>query len=151
MSRRAAFIAAVQSYVGTPWHHQGRLPGVGMDCPAPLICAARAVGLAPPDADINGYGRVPDGHALEALCRQYMDPIAYAEREPGDAVLVRFQHGHPQHLGVLVEVAHDRQYWIEAEGVRYKQVRRSRLVLTNRDTQLVGCYRVRGIDDEVAA
>ena len=143
---RAAFIAEVLSYVGTPWHHQGRLPGVGLDCPGPLICAARALGSVPPTFDVTGYARVPDGQALQGFCEAHMQRIAYADRQPGDALLVRFQHGHPQHLGVLVEMHDDRQYWVEAEAFRHKRVIKTRLVLTERHTQLVGAYRVPGLD-----
>lgn len=145
MTRRAEFVATVRSYIGTPYHHQGRLPGVGMDCPAPMICAAWHHGLAPRSADITGYSREPDGASLQAYCAQYMDPIDFAFAEPGDVILAKFQNGHPRHLGVLTDANPTRRYWIEAEGYRHKRVIESRLVLGDRYMQLVACYRVRGL------
>lgn len=29
---RARFVATALSYVGTPYHHHGRLKGIGVDC-----------------------------------------------------------------------------------------------------------------------
>ena len=44
---RAEFIAAARSYLRTPYGHQGRMPGVLLDCVGVPICAARQVGLKP--------------------------------------------------------------------------------------------------------
>lgn len=142
---RAVFAATILSYVDTPFHHQGRLPGVGLDCPGPGICAAWDLGLAPRSQNITGYSPMPDGKLLKAYCDEHMDAIDYADRRVADMLLVCFQHGHPQHLGVLVEIGPDRQYWVEAEGYRHKRVLKSRVILTDRHTQLIGTYRVRGL------
>ena len=142
---RAAFVATLLSFEGTPYHHQGRLPGVGLDCPGPLICAAWEHGLKPRSWDITGYGRVPDGKALQGFCDAHMERIDWADRLPGDVTLVRFQQGRPQHLGVLTDTTPQRQYWIEAEGFRYKRVIVNRLML-DRATQLVQLYRVPGLE-----
>ena len=40
------FIDAARSYVGSPFHHAGRLPGVGLDCIGVVVCAANACGFA---------------------------------------------------------------------------------------------------------
>lgn len=146
MTPRAEFVAYVESLVGTAYHHQGRLPGVGLDCPGPLICAVRHFGIKPADFDVTGYSRLPDGVALQGFCDQHMVRIGYDDRLPGDVALVRFQQGHPQHLGILVDTDPRRQYWVEAESVRYKRVIRSRFVLGNRDMQLVALYRVPGLE-----
>lgn len=142
---RAAFVATLVGYEGTPYAHQGRLPGVGLDCPGPLICAAWQHGLKPRSFDVQGYSAKPDGKTLQAFCDEHLQRIEWAERLAGDVVLVRFQHGRPQHLGVLTDTNPQRQYWIEAEGYRYKRVLVNRLVL-DRATQLVQLYRVPGLE-----
>lgn len=38
-NQRRAVIAAARGWVGTPWHHAGRVKGAGVDC-AQIICAA---------------------------------------------------------------------------------------------------------------
>lgn len=143
---RADFVAFVLKLVGTPFHHQGRWPGLGLDCPGPLIVAAWHFGIKPRSFDVTGYSRVPDGAVLKALCDEHLIPIDYEARQIGDVLLVRFQHGHPQHLGILVDIQPDRQYWVEAEGIRHKRVLKSRVILDERHTQLVGAYRVPGLE-----
>jgi cell wall-associated NlpC family hydrolase len=142
---RAAFVATVLGYVGTPYHHQGRVPGVGLDCPGPLVCASWEHGIKPRTFNVAGYGRVPDGAVLQGLCEEHMQRIHYDDRLPGDVPLVRFQQGHPQHLGILVDIQSDRQYWVEAEGFRHKRVIKARFMLGDRAVQLVGLYRVPGL------
>jgi cell wall-associated NlpC family hydrolase len=144
MTLRDQFLAAVRSYVGTPYRHQGRQPGLWLDCPGPLICAAWETGIKPRSWDVTGYARTPDGTVLQGLCEEHMQAITLAEAEPGDAVLVRFQQGRPQHLGILIDATPSRRWWIEAEGERYKRVLESRLMFDRR-TILVGAYRVPGL------
>ena len=49
--------AAARSYVGTPFVHHGRRPGVGLDCAGVAFCAAWDAGLAV--ADNFSYGKLP--------------------------------------------------------------------------------------------
>lgn len=147
MSTRADFLAEVRKTVGTPFHHQGRVPGVGLDCPGPMIHAAWALGLAPRTENITGYSLQPDGVSLQSFCEQYMDRIDFSEAEPGDVVLCRFREGHPQHLGVLSDANPERRYWIHANGRgARKEVMETRLDLSTRYMSLVAAYRVRGLE-----
>ena len=150
MSTRAAFLETIRSYLGTPWHHQGRMPGVGLDCPGPLICAAWALGLKPRSFDVNGYAREPDGLTLQRLCDEHLERIAYVESAPGDVLLCRFKGGHPRHLGILSALTDGRVYWIHADdkrdGERGGRVREARLEFSPRYMMLVQAYRVPGLD-----
>ena len=38
-------IEVARGYVGTPFHHAGRLPGVGLDCIGVPVCAATRMWL----------------------------------------------------------------------------------------------------------
>lgn len=98
MSSVAAFIDHAESCVGTRYKHQGRLPGVGIDCVGVVVCAARAVGL--PVRDIRGYERTPSALQLIAALREHCDEVTVAE--PGD-ILVFAWDTEPQHVAVLVE------------------------------------------------
>lgn len=55
-------IAAARGCVGTPFHHQGRVPLVGLDCIGLVIVALRAAGLEVQDR--TDYGRLPEPEAL---------------------------------------------------------------------------------------
>jgi hypothetical protein len=145
MTTRAAFVATVRTFVGTPYHHQGRSPGIGLDCPGPIICACWHHGLKPLEWDVTGYARSPDGETLQAICDEHMDRIDYSMALEGDVLLVRFQQGHPQHLGVLSGIYPELRYWIEAEAYRHKKVIESRLIF-NRASALVQAYRVPGLE-----
>ena len=144
---RADWLATVISYVGTPYHHQGRAPGVGMDCPAPIVCAAWATGIKPASFDVRGYSREPDG-TLERLCREHMEPIELANALPGDVILGAFGDGPAQHLGVLTDANPSRRYWVQAEGHRHQRVMHSRLVLDQggrAGLRVVGAFHVPGV------
>lgn len=51
-------------WIGTPYHHQGRQLGVGVDCTGLPVCVFGACGH--PMQDVNGYPRVPHGSQLRA-------------------------------------------------------------------------------------
>lgn len=103
MKNNAADIA--RRWIGTPYHHQARLPGVGLDCIGLLICAARELGHVPPDFNITGYRRVPDGHSLLRHLREHLAEIEQAEMAPGDYVCIAFDK-HPHHVGIIGAYAH---------------------------------------------
>ena len=99
MTTRAAIVAEARSFIGTPFLHQGRMKGVGVDCIGLVIEVARKLGMVAPDFDVNGYGREPDGTLLDQLA-QHLSRTSEAEMKPGDVVVVRFA-GDPQHVGIV--------------------------------------------------
>lgn len=96
----ADIIAAARACLGTPFQHQGRIPGVGLDCAGLLIAVAQAVGAD--YYDVLGYGPHPCGGMLaQALADQpCLEPVLIAQRRAGDLLLMRFDT-EPQHLAVF--------------------------------------------------
>lgn len=90
----ADFIAAARSYVGVPFHHQGRTRH-GVDCVGLVVCAAREIGIAL--ADRTDYPRDPNGLLPMEMARQL---AAVESARPGDILLMRFR-GEPQHVAIL--------------------------------------------------
>lgn len=93
-------VAAARDCIGTPFQHQGRVLGVGMDCAGVAIHAVRAGGVEV--LDVPGYGRTPNkGRLAAAMGAQPMLERVYAvsDRAAGDILLMRFL-GEPQHVGV---------------------------------------------------
>jgi cell wall-associated NlpC family hydrolase len=78
------FAAAVEGYVGTPWKHQGRLPGVGLDCAGLVACGLRSVGEDP--ADEIDYPRQPDKRRILKWLTDHCDRIP-GDPEIGDILL----------------------------------------------------------------
>lgn len=96
----SAIIAAARRHLKTPFLHQGRVPGLGLDCAGLVVVVAREFGLQP--ADPMGYGRMPfQGLLQQALENEAcIHRIPSAERQPGDILLMRFGRD-PQHLAIL--------------------------------------------------
>lgn len=87
--------------LGTPFRHQGRLCGVGLDCAGVVVhCATR---LNIQHADMQGYPRLPYQNMLEQFmgAQPNLQLISWDKREPGDVVLMRIKAA-PQHLGIYV-------------------------------------------------
>lgn len=124
----------------TPFHHQGRLKGIGVDCAGVITRVANALGVS--DFDTTDYPRVPDSHTLKALCDEHMDREAAgpdcAERAaPGMVILIRFGR-HPHHLAIrtFLGIVHAYQF-------------AGRVIETSYDfpwrRRTVGVYRYRGV------
>lgn len=131
-------VETARSYLGTPFHHQARLKGVGVDCVGLVICVARELGYIPHDWDVKGYGRIPDGLQLSHHLNERMTRIEKIDLMPGDVVLVAFTK-HPQHIGIVGDYVHGGLSMIHADGQRGK-VLETRLLFTN-TMRFVAAYR----------
>lgn len=87
-------ILAARSYVGTPFHHGGRLPGVGLDCIGVIACAAKEAGIA--HRDMLAYPMRPNGQLRTELSAQ-LDRVESAQ--PGDVLEMTFG-GEPHHVAL---------------------------------------------------
>lgn len=88
-------IQTARGYLNTPFHHQGRLPGVGLDCIGVIVCAAAACGLL--HADVAAYPLRPNGQLRMNLDLQLVRvPSALA----GDVLLMSFSE-EPHHVALF--------------------------------------------------
>lgn len=93
-------VAAARECLGTPFSHQDRLLGVGMDCAGVALHAVRATGVEV--LDVKGYGTTPNkGQLAAALDAQPALERIFniSDRAAGDILLMRFL-GEPQHVGI---------------------------------------------------
>jgi cell wall-associated NlpC family hydrolase len=98
---RARIIAEARRWLGTPFHHQGRVRGVGVDCAGLVIRVGQEVGLSMREE--TGYSAVPDGVGIVQSCDDQLQRIdGYTM---GDVVLFRYGQ-HPQHLGIVGDYVH---------------------------------------------
>ena len=98
-------VTTARTWTSTPYHHQARRKGVGVDCAGLVIGVARELHMVPPDFDITGYARQPDGVSFMAWCNAHMTPVTQADMAPGHAVVVHFG-SHPQHIGIVGDYLH---------------------------------------------
>lgn len=82
MIKRADITAEARKYLGTPFHHQGRLLGKGIDCVGLIACVGRALGLV--DYDYTTYPRQPVKDLLLAELDRCLDAIRVEDVEEGD-------------------------------------------------------------------
>jgi cell wall-associated NlpC family hydrolase len=98
---RADFIETARGYLWTPFHHQGRLPGVGLDCAGLVVCAARAHGYEV--ADVQGYASTPSQGLFTKALLEHCDSIAQADVLPGDLMMFAFK-SEPQHIAIVSDI-----------------------------------------------
>ncbi len=97
MSRQDV-VDAARSYVGTPWRHQARCPGRGLDCAGFVVCAYRAAGYEI-RSDITDYSRQPNPTMMGAAISHVARFVPFAERLPADVLWLRYEE--PQHLAIV--------------------------------------------------
>lgn len=102
---RPEVVTAARGWLGTPFHHQAHLKGVGVDCIGLVIGVARELKLIAADFAIAAYPRIPDGKSLLNIARLHMTEIDRAAMQAGDVVVVSFDKL-PQHFGILGDYRH---------------------------------------------
>lgn len=86
MIERAVIVAEARSMIGTPWRHQGRVPGSGLDCIGLVICVLQRLGVQVDDR--SNYGRAPIPHEFIAAIRAHVPEKSISDRLPGDLLLL---------------------------------------------------------------
>ena len=99
-----AIVASARAAIGTPFRHQGREAGRGLDCAGLLVHVAREIGADPRDR--GGYARMPTGGQIEEALQDHVDAgvlvrVPLAEMQEGDLILMRFDSERAsRHLGI---------------------------------------------------
>lgn len=142
---RLDVVQEARNWLGTPYHHQARLKGVGVDCVGLVIGICREIGLMASDFDVPVYARQPDGLTLlrEANMHLAYLPDGQASMQPGDVVVVRFA-GHPQHVGLIADYVHGGLSIIHAAS-NAGRVIETRLMFGPRTMQFVAAFALPGV------
>lgn len=93
-------LAEARTWLGTPFRHQGRVKGVGVDCLGLVVGVGRSLGLS--QADGTGYPRQPDGRALLSGLDAAYVPLPLGQQRAGDILVLRIRR-EPQHLALVTE------------------------------------------------
>lgn len=102
---RAAIVAAARDWLGTPYHHQASLQGVGCDCLGLLRGVWRDLYGPEPEA-LPPYSRSwaesLDGDALADAATRHLRPLAPGQERPGDVLLFRWRaHLPAKHCAIM--------------------------------------------------
>jgi NlpC/P60 family putative phage cell wall peptidase len=141
MTEGVDVVRSARSWLGTPYHHQGRLKGVGVDCAGLVIGVAHELGLS--EFDLTGYAPRPDGDSLMRLCQEQMVPVTVEQLATGDVLLFKFE-AHACHLGFLTSCATDAPALIHSYLPRRKVVEHGLDEVWWR--QVAGLYRLPGVN-----
>jgi NlpC/P60 family putative phage cell wall peptidase len=110
MTTREAIVAAARSWVGTPYHHQASVKGVGCDCLGLIRGLWRELLGDEPEtlpAYTRDWGDVTGSEPLLAVARRHLLPLAHVGlARPGDMLVFRMQAGVAKHAGVLTDNEH---------------------------------------------
>lgn len=91
-------VDVARGWIGTKFHHQGRVKGVGVDCIGLVVGVAKELGFEVVD-QVN-YAREPKDGELQLALEQYLMP---GELVPGAVVLFKLEK-EPQHVGIVSEL-----------------------------------------------
>lgn len=94
----AEIIASARKCLDTPFRHQGRIVGRGLDCAGVLDFVATDHGCQV--IDVQGYARTPHAGLLESALDAQPYLVAVRDRKPGDVLLMRFAR-EPQHIAIF--------------------------------------------------
>ena len=106
---RAEIIAEARAWIGTPYHHQASLAGVGADCLGLVRGVWRRLHGAEaelPPAYSRDWAEAAGMETLLAAAGRHLLAIDIARMQPGDVLVFRFRAGVPaKHAGILVAPA----------------------------------------------
>ncbi len=137
-------VAEARTWIGTPWRHQARVKGVGVDCIGFVGGVGVALGLAEAlewraDRSLRGYGRTPVPETLLDACNRFLDRVPLLERRLGDVLVMGFTAG-PQHFAIVSRQSPD--------CIIHAYAQRRAVVETPSDitgAQVLRAYRFRGV------
>ncbi len=122
MTTPQAIASEARTWLGTPFHHQATVKGVGTDCAGLLRGVLINTGAMPPDLNdwpdaqqYLGYSRFPDGSKLQAAMHSYFTPVSKDQMQAGDFLLIVWDKD-PQHVGIVAQDAAGRLTIIHALG-----------------------------------
>lgn len=106
-------LTEARSWIGTRFHHQGRVKKTaahsgGCDCLGLVVGVASALQLRAKNggfitnSDRFDYGRAPDGATLQTSLEACLFAVPLVEIQPADVLLLRFEK-EPQHVGLMGE------------------------------------------------
>lgn len=104
MTTRKQIIDAARSCLGTPFKHQGRVRGLGLDCVGliryPII--ATHMQSYEENADFTQYGKDPVPSKMGTHLSKYFTEVRVNELLPGDIIWCRVRNS-PQHLAIYTD------------------------------------------------
>lgn len=97
---REKIVEAARREIGTPFLHQGRQAGKGLDCIGIMCVACEYAGYPTHAREFKAYSREPDGVTLLQEMDRAFDRVDKRDLQPGDCAAFRIGR-HVRHLGII--------------------------------------------------
>jgi hypothetical protein len=108
MATRADIIKQARHYLKTPFQHQARVRGVGMDCVGLILSIGEdlklldSTGVAIRRNDYLSYSAQPSDSFVQEEMKRRLILKPWQSMQPGDAVTMKLPF-HPCHAGIISE------------------------------------------------
>lgn len=96
-----SIVAQARTWLGTPFAHQGRIKGVGVDCGGLLLCVGRELGMNIDEPPV--YSMSPAPEIFPSMLGRHCVMVARVAMRPGDLLHFAFA-GEPRHLGIATNI-----------------------------------------------
>jgi len=101
-------VTEARRWIGTPFHHQGRVKGVGCDCLGMVVGVASELkleknGTLLASLDNPRYSRQPN--TAELLTKLQENLALVTEMQVGDLAVITMI-SNPQHMGIITDYVH---------------------------------------------
>lgn len=126
MTQKNDIATEAETWVETPFQHQGRLKGVGVDCIGLIVGVCKELDLKSNEKDpVNGrvlslhefdtpnYSRLPNREALKENLERFCEPIPMEKLGVGDIILFRMERW-PQHVGIVTQKTAEDLFFVHA-------------------------------------
>ena len=135
---RSEFIKVVRTWKDTPFMHQGRQKGLGVDCIGLVICVGWETGLYT-GPDYGGYPKAFSKDTITPVLDSYLAKTSKAELDVGDLILFKFLVI-PKHVAIYT-----------GSGIIHSFASAGKVVETSFDSywqkRAVGYYKMLGLEN----
>lgn len=101
---RQKIMDKAREYIDTPFVHQARLKGIGVDCVGLISGVGQELNLL--EIDYTVYPRYSDGTLLMKIMKEIFTEVPIDKRDHGDIIIywVDAATKHPQHIGIMTDI-----------------------------------------------
>lgn len=137
---RQAIVEEAKTWLGTPFHHQGRVKGAGCDCAGLVVGVAK--NLKYQVNDVTNYAHSPDSFVFQQTVETHLDKIDFKEVKKGDLLIFSFLT-EPQHIAIITDI--EPIYIIHSYSKARKVV--EHILDDSWKEKCRGAYRFRGVQE----
>lgn len=104
MPTRKQIVDCSRTYLNTPFRHQGRIKGLGVDCAGFLLCVCQEMNVKGiPFEQYMNYDPYPTDDTVLRECRKNFKEIPVDTIQPGDILCMRSPTV-PCHVGLVTDL-----------------------------------------------